>query len=40
MGQDSLAERFEHALMQETQHVETISRWYEAMLAAESKVLS
>jgi bacterioferritin (cytochrome b1) len=40
MGQDALAERFERALQHENEHLETISRWYEAMIAAESKLVS
>lgn len=40
MGQDAIADRFEDALAHETQHLDTISRWYEAMVTAESKMLS
>jgi bacterioferritin (cytochrome b1) len=40
MGQDAIAERFDEALAHETQHLDTISRWYEAMVTAESKMLS
>jgi len=40
LGQDALAERFDHALEQENQHLMTISRWYEAMITAESKLVS
>jgi bacterioferritin (cytochrome b1) len=40
MGQDALGDRFEDALAHETQHLDTISRWYEAMVTAESKMLS
>jgi ferritin-like metal-binding protein YciE len=40
MGQDAIANRFEDALAHETQHLDTISRWYEAMVSAEAKMLS
>jgi bacterioferritin (cytochrome b1) len=40
MNQEDLAIRFDHALQQENQHLETISRWYEALLMSESKLLS
>ncbi len=40
MGQDAIAERFDEALAHETQHLDTISRWYESMVTAESKMLS
>jgi bacterioferritin (cytochrome b1) len=40
MGQDAIANRFEEALAHETQHLDTVSRWYEAMVTAESKMLS
>jgi bacterioferritin (cytochrome b1) len=40
MGQDAIADRFDEALAHETQHLDTISRWYEAMVTAESKMLS
>ena len=40
MGQDALAERFGHALQQENQHLETVTRWYEGMLTAESRLVS
>lgn len=40
LGQDALASRFDHALGQENQHLMTISRWYEALITAESKLVS
>lgn len=40
LGQDELAEGFERASEHETQHLETISQWYEAMVTADSKLLS
>jgi len=40
LGQDVLAEKFEHALNQENQHLVTISRWYEALISAESRLVS
>jgi bacterioferritin (cytochrome b1) len=40
LGQDALAERFDHALEQENQHLTTISRWYEALITAESRLVS
>ena len=40
MGQDALGDRFEDALAHETQHLDTISRWYEALLNTEAKLLS
>jgi bacterioferritin (cytochrome b1) len=40
MNQEELAVRFDHALSQESEHLETISRWYEALLMSESKLLS
>ena len=39
-GQDELAGRFDEALEQETQHVNTIRGWYEGLLTADSKLLS
>lgn len=40
MGHDAIADRFEDALAHEAQHLDTVSRWYEAMVTAESKMLS
>jgi bacterioferritin (cytochrome b1) len=40
LGQDALAEKFEHALGQENQHLVTVSRWYEALIHSESKLVS
>jgi len=40
MGRDDLAERFDHALEQENQHLTTISGWYEGLINADAKMLS
>lgn len=40
MRQEALAEQFEQALRHENEHLETVTRWYEAMLAAEAKLVS
>jgi len=40
MGQDAIADRFNHALQQENSHLDTISRWYEALIMTESKLVS
>lgn len=40
LGHDQLAERFDGALEQETQHLNTIAGWYEGLLNADSKLLS
>ena len=39
-GQETLAGQFDQALEQEESHLETISRWYEALLNADVKLLS
>lgn len=39
-GQESLAGQFDQALEQEQSHLETISRWYEALLNSDTKLLS
>jgi bacterioferritin (cytochrome b1) len=40
LGNDTLAERFDQALEQETQHLSTIAGWYEGLLNADTKLLS
>jgi len=40
MGQDAIADRFNHALQQENEHLVTISGWYEGLLNADAKLLS
>ena len=40
LGHDALAERFDHALEQETEHLNTIAGWYEGLLNADTKLLS
>jgi bacterioferritin (cytochrome b1) len=40
LGNDELAEHFDRALEQETEHLETISGWYEGLLNADAKLLS
>lgn len=40
MGQEELATMFDEALQDEVQHLDTITRWYEAMVGADSKMLS
>jgi ferritin-like metal-binding protein YciE len=40
IGQDDLAQRFDHALEQENQHLMTVSGWYESLLTSEAKLLS
>lgn len=40
MGRDDLAEQFDQALEQETEHLTTISGWYEGLLNADAKLLS
>jgi ferritin-like metal-binding protein YciE len=39
-GQDAMANQFDQALKQEESHLDTISRWYEALLNADAKLLS
>ena len=39
-GQDELAAQFEQALEHENEHLQTISGWYQAMVAAETRLLS
>jgi hypothetical protein len=40
MHHEEMAERFDRALEQENRHLEDISRWYEALLIADAKLLS
>lgn len=40
LGQDDIADRFDHALVQETQHLESVSRWYETLTMEEARPLS
>jgi bacterioferritin (cytochrome b1) len=40
VGNDELMERFNYALSQESEHLATISGWYEEMLLADAKMLS
>jgi bacterioferritin (cytochrome b1) len=40
MGQEELAASFDAALIHENEHLESISRWYEALVISESKLLS
>lgn len=40
LGKDDLAERFDHALEQENEHLRTVSGWYEGLLNADAKMLS
>jgi rubrerythrin len=40
MHREDLAERFDRALEQENRHLDDISRWYEAMLFSDAKLLS
>lgn len=40
LGHDPLADRFDQALEQETQHLNTIAGWYEGLLNADTKLLS
>jgi rubrerythrin len=40
LGNDRLAERFDHALEQENVHLRTVSGWYEGLLTADTKLLS
>jgi ferritin-like metal-binding protein YciE len=39
-GQDELAAQFEQALEHENEHLQTISGWYQSMVAAETRLLS
>jgi bacterioferritin (cytochrome b1) len=39
-NQENLVTQFDRAMEHEKEHLETISRWYEAMLNAEAKLLS
>ena len=39
-GQEELAAQFEQALEHENEHLQTISGWYQAMVAAETRLLS
>lgn len=39
-GQEELAAQFDTALGQEQTHLETVSRWYEAMVNSDAKLLS
>jgi len=40
LGDDAFADRFDQALEQETQHLNTIAGWYEGLLNADTKLLS
>jgi hypothetical protein len=40
MGRDDLADRFDEATEHETEHLTTISGWYEGLLNADAKLLS
>ncbi len=40
MGQEELAQRFDHALEHENQHLATVSGWYEELVNAETRLAS
>jgi hypothetical protein len=37
---EDTSERFDRALQQQTRHLDEVSRWYEALLLADAKLLS
>jgi ferritin-like metal-binding protein YciE len=40
VGQESMADRFDQALVHEQQHLETLRAWYEQLVTSESRLLS